>query len=99
MEQLLSCMSKKGIQGMFISRPVNVNYVSHYTGADAYLLITEQEKFFITDPRYTEQASIECPDYTLIEWRNTYGTVAAAVNMIAETMGLKAIGFEDTYMT
>ena len=32
MEQLLAYMQKEHLDGMFISRPVNVKYVSHYTG-------------------------------------------------------------------
>ena len=51
MEQLLAYMQKEHLDGMFISRPVNVKYVSHYTGEDSWLFITEQEKFFLTDPR------------------------------------------------
>ena len=53
MERLLEFMEKAGLSAMFISRPVNVKYVSHYTGEDSFLFITEKEKFFLTDPRYT----------------------------------------------
>lgn len=84
---------------MFISRPVNVKYVSHYTGEDSWLFITGQEKFFITDPRYTEQVSYECPDYTILEWRGTYGSVAKAVAAAAEKHGIKTIGYEGTHLT
>lgn len=84
---------------MFVSRPVNVKYLSHYTGEDSWLFITEQEKFFITDPRYTEQVSYECPGYTILDWRNTYGSVAKAVAAAAAKHGIKAIGYEGTYMT
>lgn len=84
---------------MFISRPVNVKYVSHYTGEDSWLFITGQEKFFITDPRYTEQVSYECPDYTILEWRGTYGSVAKAVAAAAEKYGIKTIGYEGTHLT
>ena len=66
MERLLAYMEKEQLDGMFISRPVNVRYVSHYTGADSWLFITRQERFFITDPRYTEQVaragSVVVPD-------------------------------------
>ena len=92
-------MQKKGLSGMFISRPVNVKYVSHYTGEDSWLFITEQEKFFITDPRYTEQVSYECPNYTILEWRNTYGSVAKALAAAAEKHGIKTIGYEGTHLT
>ena len=39
MEQFLAYMQKEHLtDGMFISRPVNVKYVSHYTGEDSWLL-------------------------------------------------------------
>lgn len=98
MERLLEQMEKAGLEAMFISRPVNVKYVSGYTGDDSYLLITKHNKYFITDPRYMEQASIECPDYILTEWRSR-GSVGKAVAEIAEKEGLSAIGFEDGHMT
>ena len=44
MERLLEQMEKAGLEAMFISRPVNVKYVSGYTGDDSYLLITNHKK-------------------------------------------------------
>ncbi len=99
MEQLFAYMQKEHLDGMFISRPVNVKYVSHYTGEDSWLFITEQEKFFLTDPRYTEQVSYECPDYTILNWRDDYGSLGKAVEYAANKVGAKTIGFEATHLT
>ena len=99
MEQLLAYMQKEHLDGMFISRPVNVKYVSHYTGEDSWLFITEQEKFFLTDPRYTEQVSYECPDYTILNWRDTYGSIGKALAYAAGKVGAKTIGFEAAHLT
>ena len=99
MEQLLAYMQKEHLDGMFISRPVNVKYVSHYTGEDSWLFITEQEKFFLTDPRYTEQVSYECPDYTILNWRDTYGSIGKALAYAAEKVGAKTIGYEAAHLT
>lgn len=99
MEQLLAYMQKEHLDGMFISRPVNVKYVSHYTGEDSWLFITGQEKFFLTDPRYTEQVSYECPDYTILNWRDTYGSIGKALAYAAGKVGAKTIGFEAAHLT
>ena len=99
MEQLLAYMQKEHLDGMFISRPVNVKYVSHYTGEDSWLFITEQEKFFLTDPRYTEQVSYECPDYTILNWRDTYGSIGKALAYAAGKVGAKTIGYEASHLT
>ena len=98
MERLLEYMEKAGLQAMFISRPINVKYISHYTGEDSFLLITPEKKFFLTDPRYTEQASYECPDYTILNHR-AYGSLAKALAAIVESQKIETIGFEDTYVT
>lgn len=98
MEQLLEYMQSAGLSGMFISRPVNVRYISHYTGDDSCILITEQEKVIFTDPRYTEQISYECPDYTVVNQR-AYGSLGEALASVAERLQLKAIGVEARHLT
>lgn len=98
MQRLLEYMEKNGLHAMFISRPINVKYISHYTGDDSYLFITPKEKFFLTDPRYTEQASYECPDYTILNHR-AYGSLARALAAIVREHQIRTIGFEDSYLT
>ena len=97
-ERIREYMGKQGIGGFFISRPVNVKYVSGYTGEDSYLFLTADQKYFITDPRYTEQVSYECPDYTIVEWRKEYGSIPGAAAGLAEKEGLKSIGFEADHL-
>lgn len=97
-ERIREYMGKKGVDGFFISRPVNVKYVSGYTGEDSYLLLTSDKKYFITDPRYTEQVSYECPDFEIVEWRENYGSVPAAAGGLAAKDGLKSLGFEADHL-
>ncbi len=98
MEQLLSLLRQRGLESIYISSIDNVRYISPYTGDEAYLLITEREKFLITDPRYTEQAQLECPDYTIVEWRRL-GSVAAAVGELVKRHHISSVGYEDDRMT
>lgn len=98
MERLLEIMKNRGLDAFYVTLPINVRYMSGYTSDDAYLFITESEKFFITDPRYTEQASMECPDYTILNHRK-YGSLAKTIAPIVEKKGIKSIGFEDSHMT
>lgn len=99
MDRLLASMKEKKLPSFFISRPVNVRYVSGYTGEDSWLFVTEQEKYLITDPRYTEQAALECPDYRIVEWRDTYGSLAKALAALASEAKVSAIGFEAEHLT
>ena len=62
MEQLRIYMEEKGLDGFYVAEPANVRCISGYTGEDSWLLIGRKNQYFITDPRYTEQASMECPE-------------------------------------
>ena len=97
LEELRSYMEKEGLDGFYIAKPANVRCISAYTGDDSYLFIDKANQYFITDPRYTEQASMECPDYEIINWRST-----GIGNVIAELCkkdGIKTIGFEQDHLT
>ncbi len=98
-ERLIVKMEELHLDGYFVARPVNVRYISGYTGADSALLITKNKKYFITDPRYTEQVSYECPDYEIINWRAASPSLAAGAGAVAAAAGLKALGFEGDFLT
>ena len=80
-QKLLTYMEKENLEAFYISSPANVRYISGYTGDDSYLVITKNKKYFITDPRYTEQAAEECPDYQIYNWR-AYKYIDISVSII-----------------
>lgn len=98
-EKLISYLNENKIGGFFIARPQNVRYMSGYTGEDSYLFITDTEKFFITDPRYTEQAQQECPAFTIVNWREHGKTLPAAIKSTIEKTSVKSFGFEGDFVT
>jgi Xaa-Pro aminopeptidase len=98
MKRLREVMEKNGWEGFLVTQPINVNYVSHYTGVDSYLLFTRSKKYFLTDPRYTEQASKECPDYEIFEWR-PFGSLGKAVAHLADQEGLSNLAYEASHLT
>ena len=96
-ERIRAWMEEQDIDALFVSKLINVRYVSGYTSDDAYLLLTRTKQFFLTDPRYTEQASGECLSFTIMEWRSI-GSVGSAVGKIAKEEGLRRIAFEEDDM-
>ena len=98
LERIREYLEVQKLDAFFCTKLVNVRYISGYTSDDAFLFITRDKQFFITDPRYTELAGAQCPDYTLVEWRKQYGTVAAACASLAKATGAKKIGFESLDM-
>ena len=98
-ERLLSYMEERRVDAFFVSKPENVRYISGYTGDDSYLLFIKGKKYFITDPRYMEQAAAECPDYELFNWRTPGAVIGDAVGMIAEKEGAASVAFESKAVT
>lgn len=98
-EKLIDYLNRENLDAIFVARPENVRYISSYTGDDSYLMIDKNgEKIFITDPRYTEQAALECPEYRLVEWRKEYGSVPKTVSGTAKDKGYKRVGYEADFI-
>ncbi len=98
-EKLVEYLNAEDLDAIFIQKNENVRYISSYTGDDSYLMIDRRgNRIFITDPRYTEQAGEECPEYSLVEWRSEYGSVAAAVAGIAKKEKYTRLGYESDVM-
>ena len=98
--QLREYMEKERLDAFYIAKPANVRCISGFTGEDSFLFITKANQYFITDARYTEQASYECPDYELVNWRINFGySMGKAVAYCAAKDGVKTIGFEQDHLT
>ena len=82
-----------GTDAFLIVKKPNVRYVSGYTGDDSYLLISPLKRFFLTDPRYTEQAGEECPDFEIINQR-AEGGFGACIGRLCRENGIGSLAFE-----
>jgi len=98
-EKLKKAMEDKKLDGFFVGKPANRYYLSGFTGSAGNILLTREKAYFITDFRYTEQATEQCPHMEIVEHRlNKMETVSDLV----EKNGLSRIGFEahfETYST
>lgn len=89
-------MKMLDLQGMIISNPVNVRYLTGIV-AEGVLLITRKENIFLTDGRYIEEVNqvltiddgiivYEFKDFSLDEYENFF-------------MFCENVGFEEDYVT
>lgn len=92
-------LEQEKLDAFFIAKRVNIRFASGWTGDDSYMLVTKTGLYFLTDPRYTEQAAQEVPNYEIINWRLPGKTVGDTVAALAETHQLKTIAFEADYLT
>ena len=56
LRKLRQMMAQLNYQALLLTEPLNIRYLSGFSGSSASLLITAQQQFLITDYRYTEQA-------------------------------------------
>jgi Xaa-Pro aminopeptidase len=91
-------MAEAQLPAFLITDPINVGYLSGFTGSTAALVITPEEALFVTDARYTVQAQRECPGFDIRQTEITQGLmdrVAAEV----KTLGRAPLGIEGEAIT
>jgi Xaa-Pro aminopeptidase len=96
--RLREAMAEAGLPAFLVTDPINVGYLSGFTGSTAALVITPQEALMVTDSRYTVQAQRECPGFQVRQTELTQGLmdrVAAEV----KALGRAALGVEGDAVT
>lgn len=91
-DKLRAYMTEHHLDSYLIQKEPNVRYISAFRGADSALLILPETQYILTDARYTEQAAIEAPDFTIVNWRIIGHEVGLQNIVTAE--GIQTIGFE-----
>jgi Xaa-Pro aminopeptidase len=104
LERLRAAFERTGIEGLVVSQPESRYYLSGYTGHDlpprdsaGYLLITRQKALLLTDPRTTEQAEHESPNFEVVK----YSSGAQGPRSVAETINtlqLRRVAFEALHL-
>lgn len=78
-------------------QPENRRWLSGFTGTSGFVLAPRQgQPVFLTDFRYTEQASQQCQGYKIIRLGQQ---PAVDLKMALEGLGVRRLGFEKDYIT
>lgn len=93
--RLRGLMKEAGVEGLYITSPENRFYLSGFSGTDGALLVCMERLYLITDFRYTGQAFKECPEFEIIEVKDSYlDSLAKAVT----ENGITLLGFEGDHL-
>ena len=98
-ERILPWFKENVADALFLKKQANVRWISGFKGADTCVMVTANGGFLITDPRYTEQAEIEAPDFTLVNWRAVGGSVIKALASIVKENNIKSLAFESDVLS
>jgi Xaa-Pro aminopeptidase len=87
-----------GLDALLVSNPVNVTYLTGFTGEASYLVVGRNRQLLITDGRFTEQLADECPDLPLAVRPPTI-TAPPYVAKVLSDLGFHGVGFESRHVT
>lgn len=79
-----------------VTRPVNVRYLSGFTGSNAWLVLGTEDAVLLTDPRYAEQAAAEAPGLVV---EIAAAGLQGALPSVMGDRGLRRVAFEATHVT
>ncbi|MFO0949448.1 MAG: Xaa-Pro peptidase family protein [Planctomycetota bacterium] len=97
-DRLTKTLKKLGVQAFLVSHPVNVSYLTGFSGEDSYLVVSPEKSLLISDGRFTEQIEEECPGLDA-NIRRTGLTLPGAVGEFAKSSKIMSMAFESNAMT
>lgn len=94
-ERLRARFEDKNIDSFLVTSTENRAYFSGFRGTAGYLWITPKDALLGTDSRYTEQATAQAPDYTVVRITSGLDWIEEA----AASAASERIGIEDGDMS
>jgi len=93
LKKVYSQLKQRGLDGLLVSLPANISYLTEFLSRDSYLLISEKENIYFTDSRYTEEAKTFLKNE--IKLKECNGSVFKHITEASLRLGLKRLGFEE----
>jgi len=95
LESLRETLPSLQIDGLLVTNPTNIRWLSGFTGSYGRLLINQKQAVLATDARYWIQARKEAPDYELFkDIRRAQDTLA-----LLNKGGVGRVGIEANHVT
>ncbi|HYV38578.1 MAG TPA: Xaa-Pro peptidase family protein [Gemmataceae bacterium] len=96
--RLARALADEGLDLLVVSNPVNVSYLTNFSGESSYLLIGPKHSILVSDGRFTEQLAEECPGLEA-HIRPSSKPIHEATGEIIAKLGARAVGFESGHLT
>ena len=96
LKSIHSALKQRGLDGLLVSLPANISYLTESLSRDAYLLVSLKGNIYFTDSRYTEEAKVFLKDNAL--FRECNGLVFKHITEAILSLGLERIGFEERHL-
>ena len=94
-DKLLDSLRENKIDLLIITNNSNVRYLSNFTGSSGIILFGKNTRLFITDPRYSEQASKEITDFEILVDNKPFWEILKSSNVLKN----RKIGIESEHIS
>ncbi len=91
LQKLRKILQEQNIDGILITNEYNRRYMTGFTGTAGVAIVSQNDAVFITDFRYTEQATAQIKDYRIVQHEVT---LLEEIATQVKAMGIKLLGFE-----
>ncbi|WP_457640434.1 M24 family metallopeptidase [Persephonella sp.] len=98
-EEIQKKIKEKGLNSFFFISKANVFYMTYFNSTNAYIILTEKDKFFITDSRYYEGAKEKLKNWNVILLGEKDKKQPDHLRELLNELGGNKIGFEEDKMT
>lgn len=98
LEALRKVLRRESTEGLLVTHPVNVTYLSGFGGDSTYLLVLRNRAVLISDTRYETQLQEECPGFDL-EIRDSQTTTLALTVKVIQSLGCRELAIEADSLT
>lgn len=89
-------LQELNLDALMVASPINRRYVTGFTGSAGIAIVSAEEAVFITDFRYTEQATNQAKGFTVIEHKQL---IEDEVKAQLDRLKVKRLGFEKNHIT
>ncbi len=96
LHRLYPALQERGLDGLIISSPHNISYLSGFTSRDSYFLASPKTNLYFTDSRYSAEVKGSLKDKAVLKEIN--GSVFRLIADSCRQLRLKRIGFEERLM-
>jgi len=87
-ERLVGLLAEPGLDGLLVTDPFNLRYLTGFTGTNGLAVLGPEQRTFVTDFRYVDQAEQQVPDFERIQGRQDL------LGDVAERLSGR-VGFDD----
>ena len=95
---LAQTLKARDLDAFLVTTPVNVTYLTGFTGGDSFYAATPKHEMLVSDTRFEEQIKEECPALDAHIRPHTRTTLEAAAEVLTKS-GARSVGVEGNRIT